>query len=335
MISWFQDLRYALRQLRKSPGFTVTALLTLAMAIGANAVVFGVMNGLILRPLQVPNPESLYSIGRAGDQDTSQSYPDYLDLRQRNRGFEDLAAYSIPQVRLDAGDGPVATWGVETTGNYFDALGIHRFLGRFFHDSDEHGPNSAPYIVLSYAYWHTQFQDDRSVLGRVIEVNKHPFTIIGVAPPEFRGTLVFYSPNFSVPFINKEQVEGAADLNDRGSRGLMQVMGHLKPGVTPAQAVANLNSISAFLDKTYPHDEQQTSFSLGRPSLLGNEMARPIEAFIAGLMLLAALILLAACANLGTLFQRELQIDPANLPFVSPSDPIERASFVTCSPRHF
>jgi hypothetical protein len=134
MSSWLQDLRYALRQLRKSPGFTFTAALTLSMAIGANAVVFSVMNGLILRPLEIPRPNNLYAIERAGDRDTSQSYPDYLDLRQRNRSFEDLAGYSIPQVGLDTGDGPIATWGVEATGNYFErerySARAHRSDGR-------------------------------------------------------------------------------------------------------------------------------------------------------------------------------------------------------------
>jgi hypothetical protein len=97
MITWFQDLRYALRQLRKSPGFTVTAVLTLATAIGANAVVFSVINGLILRPLNVPDAQSLYTLERASDKDTSQSYPDYLDLRDRNHGFDGLTAYAISQ----------------------------------------------------------------------------------------------------------------------------------------------------------------------------------------------------------------------------------------------
>jgi predicted permease len=302
MVSWFQDLRYAFRQLRKSPVFTITAAATLAMGIGANSIVFSVLNGLILKPLHIPQSESLYTIERASDKDTSQSYPDYLDLRLRNRSFNGLAAYSIPQARLDTGEGPIATWGVEATGNYFDVLGIRPYWGRFFHGSDEHGPNSAPYMVLSYAYWHTQFHDDKSVLGRVIQVNKHPFIIIGVAPPDFRGTLVFFSPNFFVPLVDKEQVEGATDLSDRGGRGLIQVIGHLKPGVTPAQAIADLDSIGSWLEKAYPRDESQTSYALGRPSLLGDQTARPIEAFIAGLMLLAALILLAACANLGSLF---------------------------------
>ena len=302
MWTLFPDLRFALRVLRKSPSFSMTAVLTLAMAIGANTVVFSVLNGLILRPLDVSRPDSLYVIQRGSDKNTSQSYPDYLDLRERNSSFEDLAAYSIPQVGLDTGDGPSAVWGVEASGNYFDALGIQPYLGRFFHSSDEHGPNSAPYIVLSYAYWHSHFGDDRGVLGRTVQLNKHPFTVIGVAPPGFRGTLVIYSPNFFVPMVNEEQIDGTSDLKDRGSRGLLMVMGHLKARVAPAQAVAELNSIGLYLEKTYPKDESQMNFSLGRPGLLGDQFGRPMQAFMAGLMVLAGLILLAACANLGSLF---------------------------------
>ena len=302
MTALSQDLRFTFRQLRKSPGFTITAILTLALAIGANAVVFSVMNGLILRPLNVPQAQSLYSIGRASEKDTSQSYPDYLDLRDRNHSFDGLAAYSIPQVALNTGDGPSPIWGVEASGNYFDTLGIRPYLGRFFHSSDEHGPNSAPYIVLSYAYWHNHFHDDRSVVGRTVQVNKHPFTILGVAPPEFRGTLVFFSPNFFVPLVNCEQVDGDDYLNNRGNRSVLMVMGHLKAGVTPARATSDLNSIGSYLEKTYPKEERQMSFSLARPNLLGDQYTGPFQAFFAGLMLLAGLILLAACANLGSLF---------------------------------
>src|SRR6202047_2435260 len=237
MISWFQDLRYVLRQLRRSPGFAVAAVLTLAMAIGANAVVFSVMNGLILRPLNVPEAQSLYGIERASDKDMSQSYPDYLDLRDRNRSFGDLAAFSITQVALDTGENPSLIWGVEASGNYFDALRIQPYLGRFFHASDEHGASSAPYIVLSYAYWHSHFHDDRGVVGRTVQLNKHPFTILGVAPLEFRGTLLFVFPDFWVPLVNQEQVEGTNVLNARGNRGILMVLGHLKAGASPAPAV--------------------------------------------------------------------------------------------------
>ena len=302
MTTLLQDLRFSLRQLRKSPGFTITAVLTLAMAIGANAVVFSVMNGLILRPLDLPQAQSLYGIERASDKDMSQSYPDYLDMRDRNHSFDDLAAFNIPQVGLDTGEGPSAAWGVEASGNYFDALRIKPYLGRFFHASDEHGANSAPYIVLSYAYWHSHFHDDRGVVGRIVQVNRHPFTILGVAPPEFRGTIVFVSPNFFVPMVNHEQIDGENTLDARGSRWVFMVMGHLKPGVTVAQATGDLNSIGAYLEKTYPKDERQGSFLLARPNLLGDQFGQPVRAFLAGLLSLAGLILLAACANLGSLF---------------------------------
>jgi len=277
VINWFQDLRYALRQLRKSPGFTIAAVLTLAMAIGANAVVFSVMNGLILRPLNVPQAESLYTIERASDKDTSQSYPDYLDLRDRNHSFDGLAGFGITQVAFNTGEAPSLIWGVESSSNYFDALRIQPYLGRFFHDSDDHGPNSAPYIVLSYAYWHSHFHDDHGVVGRVVQMNQHPFTILGVSPPGFRGTIVFISPNFFVPLVDHEQLDGANDLNDRASCWVFMVVGHLKPGVTLNQTTADLNSIGSYLEKTYPKDERQAGFSLGLPNLLGDQFAPAVQ----------------------------------------------------------
>ena len=193
-------------------------------------------------------------------------------------------------------------WGVEASGNYFDALQVQPYLGHFFHSSDEHGPNSAPYIVLSYDYWHSQMQDDRGVVGRVLQVNKHPFTVLGVAPPEFRGTLLFFSPQFFLPLINREQVEGLTDLNSRATHSIFMMIGHLKPGVTREQAVEDLNSIGSYLAKSYPKEERQISFLLAQPSLIGDQLGGPIRAFVAGLMLLCGLILLAACANLGSLF---------------------------------
>jgi predicted permease len=300
--SLFKDLRFAFRMLRKSPSFTAVAVVTLAVAIGANSVVFGVLNALILRPLNVPQAQSLYAIERGSDKAINHSYPDYLDLRERNRSFDDLAAYNVVSVGLDTGNNPSGAWLLEVTGNYFDALGIQPYLGRFFHGSDERGPNSAPLIVLTYAYWHSHFQDDRGVVGRTVQLNRLPFTILGVAPPEFRGTLSFVFPDFWVPIVNQEQVEGVNVLNERGNRGILMILGHLKAGVTPSQAVADLNSVGAYLEKTYPKDDGQMTFSLTRPGLTGDWLGGPLRAFLTGLMLLAGLILLAACANLGSLF---------------------------------
>jgi hypothetical protein len=278
-----KDVRFSLHLLRKSPGFTITAILTLALAIGANAVVFGVLNALILRPLNVPQAESLYAIGRGSDNSISepyQSYPDYLELRDRNRSFDGLAIYNITEAGLDPGKNPSRAWLYEVSGNYFDVLGIQPYLGRFSHASDEHGPNSAPYIVLTYAYWHSHFQDDRGAVGRTVQINKHPFTIIGVTPPEFRGTLLFFSPDFFVPIVNQEQVDGWNGLDARGSRWVLQTMGHLKAGVTPAQAVADLNSIGSYLEKSYPKDDSQMNFSVARPSLVGDFLGRAIREFV-------------------------------------------------------
>ncbi len=297
-----QDVRFSLRVLRRSSGFTAVAVVTLAVAIGANAVVFAALNALILRPLNVPGPQSLYAIERASDKAGYLSYPDYLDLRNRNRSFDSLAAYNITQAGLDTGQNPSRVWLYEVSGNYFDALGIQPYLGRLIHQADEHGPNSFPCIVLSYAYWHSNFGDDRGVVGRVVQLNTHPFTIVGVTPPGFYGTLVFFSPAFFVPIVNQEQVDGAAFLNDRGNRWIFEAIGHLNAGVTRAQAIADLNSIGSYLEKTYPQDEGPMSFALARPSLYGDYAGGPTRAFISGLMLLAGLILLAACANLGSLF---------------------------------
>jgi predicted permease len=295
-----QDVRFAIRVLRKSPGFTIAAIVTLALAIGANAVVFGVLNGLILRPLNVPQPENLYG-SEYGDGSGWQSYPNYIDLRDRNRSFEHLAAFNFAFVGLDTGKDPIVASGFATSGNYFDVLRIQPYLGRLFHSSDEHGPNSAPYLVLSYPYWHSRFQDDRGVIGRTVQLNKHPFTIIGVAPPEFRGSLLFISPDFFMPIVNQQQADAAFELNARGTyNGIFEVFGHLKPGVTPAQAVADMNAVRAYIEKTYPKEFGHKSSTLSREGL--TSFARPVQAFVAALMLLAGLILLAACANLGSLF---------------------------------
>lgn len=302
MQTLWQDLRYAARMLTKSPGFLAVAVLTLAMAIGANAVVFSVLNALILHPLRVPNADTLWAIQHGNEDSLYESYPDYLDLRDRNRSFEGLAAFSIDEAAVDTGDNASRIWLAEVSGNYFDLLGVQPYLGRVFHPSDERGPNSAPYIVLGYSFWHAHFQDDRNVVGRIIQLSKHPFTVVGVAPPEFHGSLVFFDADLFVPIVNAKQLSGGNDLNARGSRWVFMTLGRLKPGVTRARAIADLNSIGSYLEKTYPKEDTQRTFTLARPSLYGDYLGRPMLAFMNALMLLAALILLAACANLGAVF---------------------------------
>ena len=295
-----RDVRLALRVLRKSPGFLVASVFTLALAIGANAVVFGIMNGLILRPLNLPQAENLVGT-HYGDGSGFQSYANYLDLHEHNHSFEDTAAFNMVFVGLDKGNDPAAASGFSVTGNYFDVLRIHPYLGRFFHASDEHGANSAPYLVLTYAYWHSRFQDDRAVVGRVVQLDRHPYTIVGVAQPGFQGTLLFVAPDFFMPIVNQEQVAPEGSLTARGSiHSIFETFGRLKPGVTVAQATDDVNAIGARLAKAYPTEVSHQATSLTRPGLTA--FSGPVHGFVAGLMLLAGLILLAACANLGALF---------------------------------
>jgi predicted permease len=294
------DIKIALRQLVKSPGFAITAIITLALGIGANAVVFSVLNAIILRPLNVPNAGNLYMVQRAHG--PSQSYPDYLDLRDRNRSFSSLIAVEIMgPAGVDTGGNPDTAWPYLTSGNYFDSLQVQPYIGRFFHASDEKGMNSAPYVVLSYDYWRTHFQSNRNVIGQPIDINKHPFTIVGVAPPGFRGTELFFAPAFWIPIVESPVLQGGDHLKYRGNHSPW-VMGRLRPGVTPQQATADLNGIGAWLSKTYPGDDEGIYFTLAKPGLVGDFLGGPARAFMAGLMLLAGLILLAACANLGSLF---------------------------------
>lgn len=288
----------------KSPGFTLTAVVTLALGIGANAVVFSVLNAVVLRPVNLPDAGNLYMVQRAFERGStpSQSYPDYLDLRDKNHTFSNLLAFNIlGPVGVDAGGNPSTAWPYLASGNYFDSLGVQPYLGRFYHASDEKGYNSAPYVVLSYAFWHSYFHDDRNVVGRTLQINKHPMTIMGVAPKSFRGTELFFAPAMWIPIVEMPLVQGTNNLQYRGNHSSMLV-GRLKPGVTPQEATADLNTLASSLSKTYPRDDDGLKLSLAHPGLMGDMLGGPAKAFMGGLMLLAGLILLAACANLGSLF---------------------------------
>ncbi len=294
------DLKLAFRQLLKSPGFALTAIATLALGIGANAVVFSVLNALVLRPVNLPNSQNLYMVQR--NSYPSESYLDYLDLRDRNQTFESLTATEIiGAVGVKSGGNPTTVWPCLASGNYFDTLGVRPYLGRFFNAADEKGVDSAPFVVLSYAFWHTYFHGDAGVVGRNVEINKHSFTILGVAQPEFRGTELFFAPAFWIPLVEQPSVMGSNQLKYRGNHSPW-VIGHLKPGVTVSQATADLNSVARWLAKTYPSDDEGLNFTLAHPGLVGDMLGGPARAFMSGLMLLAGLILLAACANLGSLF---------------------------------
>ena len=279
------DMRLALRQLRKAPGFALTAVLTLALAIGANAIVFSILNALILRPLNVPNPETLFMLERAYGSDTapSESYPDYLDLRDRNRSFDSLVLYNIMGgVGLDTGHGnPSVVWPYTVSGNYFDALGIQPYLGRFIHASEEHGQNSVPEIVLSYALWHSHFNGDPAQWAALCRSTSIPSR----SSVLLRRTSV--APNYSsrpicgLQLSIRPKLLDWFSLEERGNHSAWAI-GHLKPGVTPASATSDLNTIANSLAKTYPKSDDGLKFSLSHPGLAGNTLGRPTRAFMLG-----------------------------------------------------
>jgi predicted permease len=297
------DVRYALRVLRKSPAFTIVTLLTLMLGIGANVVVFGVLNAVLLQPLDVNDPQNLYQLRYgpwASGRLLTTSYPAFEDFQRRNTTFSEMAAiYAYSDAVLSWRNAAMKIHGDEVSGNYFDLLGVQPKAGRFFHAADEHGPGSAPYLVLSEQLWRSAFHADRAVVGTVVEFNRHPFTVLGVAPAQFHGTERFVWPEYWMPMANEEQVKGRDYLNDRAA--LVTVIGRLKPGVTPQQAAENLNAIAAELAKEYPKTDKGVSFRLIHPGLFGDD-GDVIRGFLYSVTLLALLVLAAACANLATLF---------------------------------
>jgi predicted permease len=295
------DIRYALRVLWKSPAFTLVATLTLMLGIGANVVVFGVVNAVLLRPLDVSDPHNLYQLrlkpwtsGKA----LTTSYPAFEDYRQRNTTFIGLAGYNgFTGGRLRWGNTVKNVSGYSVTGNYFEFLGVQPQLGRLIQSADGRGPNSAPYMVLSDSLWRTAFNADPGVVGTTVRLGKDPFTVVGVAPARFHGTERFGWPDYWIPVVNDFD---AKYLQDRKGRPLT-VLARLKPGVTPERAAEDLSAIAAQLAKEYPTTDTGVPLRLVRPGLQGD--ARDvIRGFLYGVTGLTLLVLVAACANLASLF---------------------------------
>lgn len=303
MHSLLLDLRYALRTLRRSPGFALVAVLSLTMAIAANVIVFGVLDALVFHPLPVPDARRVFTIqGRDAD-DLNVSYPDFVDIRARAHALSGMAVSRIVQFGLgkDKGKGAEPLWGYEASSDYFSVLGVRPFLGRFFGPEDEHGPNSSPYAVLSYDCWRSRFGADTGVIGRTIRLNNHPYTVIGVTGPGFSGTERIFAPELWVPSVQETQFESYNWIEGRSNHGQWAIA-RLRPGVTREQADAELAGIARQLAKEYPESDHGLTLRLAQPGFLGDLMGGPMHAFLGGVMLLASLVLLAACANLGGIF---------------------------------
>jgi predicted permease len=296
-----RDVRYALRMLWKSPAFTLVALVTLMLGIGANVVVFGVIDAVLLHPLDVSDPHNLYQIRLkpwTSFKALTTSYPAFEDYRQRNTTFSDLAGYNGYSVgRLRWGDTVKSVAGHAVTGNYFDFLGVQPQLGRLIQPADDRGPNSAPYMVLSDRLWRTAFNADSGVVGTKVRLGKDPFTVVGVAPAQFHGTERFVWPDYWIPVVNHLDAEY---LQDRTAIPLT-VLARLKPGVTRERAAEDLSAVAAQLAKEYPKTDSGVPLRLVRPGLYADS-GDVIRGFLYSVTGLALLVLVAACANLASLF---------------------------------
>ena len=312
------DLLYAVRTLVRSPAFAVVAVISLALGIGANTLAFSAVHALVPKPLPIDRPAEVVFVQPIGN-GVGISFPNYRDLRDRAVTFSGLAAYRVSPMNIDSGAGggtpPARAWGYLATGNYFDMLGVTPALGRFFHANDDLRPGDAALAVLSHDYWTTHFAGDATVVGRTIRINRLPYTVVGVAPRGFRGTERFYPADAWVPMMMQAEIEIGNPWLERRMTGNTWVVGRLKPGVSPETAAANLNAIATELAREYPDADKGLRLKLAQPGFAGDALGQPVKAFTLGLLVLAALVLLVACANLASVVaargadrQRELAI---------------------------
>lgn len=302
------DLRYALRQLGRSPGFTIVAVVTLALGIGANTAIFSVVNALLLKPLPFPASEQLVAFGskskRISDVDVgigSLSYPDFFDFRERNRTFAHLALYRDQQAALTSNEGATNLRGQKTSAEFFDVLGVKPVLGRGFLREDEQaggGPGGFK-IVLSHDLWQRQFGGDKNALGRTIELNRRQYVVTGVMPAGFQYPFQNDPVEFYVTFAeDAANADGSEPQTEQRGAHSLSGIGRLRPGVSVTQAQADLVTISDNLSKQYP--ETNTNFSAAvqplRENIIGD--VRTALYVLFGAVVCVLLIANANVANL-------------------------------------
>lgn len=291
-----RDIRYTLRQLHRSPMPFAIAIASLALGIGANTVVFSFLHALILRPLPIAQPESVFFVQSRNS--FTLSFPNYRDLRDRNRTLSAMAGYRLAWMAIDVGSGAEPMWGELATGNYFDLLGLRPAVGRFFGPRDDLAPGASPYVVLSYDYWQRQFSGNPNVAGQTVRINGLPYTVLGVTPRNFYGTEVLFRPEVWIPMTMQPQIEGRSWLDQRRSSNTL-VIGRVREGLTRAQAEADLNTVAGGI-ATENSTDVRLRLLLATPGLWGDTLRGPVSAFVGGVMALAVLVLLAACANLAS-----------------------------------
>ena len=301
----WSDLRFGGRMLAKSPGFTVVAVLTLALGIGGNTMVLSWIRGVLMDPLPGVQDSSrvvaIESVMPDGEYHTS-SYPDWKDYREKNRSFSDIVGFEFigPELRLTEKAQLERIWGLIVTENYFDMLGVNPELGRFFHEEANQGPGSDPYIVLADGFWRQRFGANSRVIGQAIHIDGHPFTILGVAPAEFHGTIVGVDPQYFVPMMMQPEALPGESLTDRNPT-FVHMAGRLKPGATSEQAQAEFSTIAGNLAKEYPDSNRDVGVSVTPVWKAHYGLQDFLRSVFGFLMIATVFVLLIACVNVANL----------------------------------
>jgi predicted permease len=310
-ILW-QDLRYGARMLLKNPGFTLIAVVTLALGIGANTAIFSVVDKLLVRSLAVKEPGRLVLINSVSVNphfvSNAFSYPNFSDYRAQNRVFSDLLAFTTTQLELKTNDRIERVSGEYVSGNYFDALGVGAARGRTFLPEEDRAPGTQPVVVVSDGFWRRRFGADPNLIGRTITLNDVPLTVIGVAPPSFNGMRLEKPTEVWVPVLMHTQLAQSKFIENRKD-GFLLLMGRIKNGISPAQAEAGLDALAqqvkeantpqGVITKGLPFSERRIKFEPGGRgiSVLRKRFSSPLKL----LMAVVGLVLLIACANVAGL----------------------------------
>ncbi len=298
MDTLLQDLRYAGRQMLRSPGFTLAAVFTLALGLGGTTTIFGLINALLLRPLPVHEPQGLITIeadGENGQKIGEFSYPDYADLREGTNVLSGLTAYGLSSFSLGAGEQATVTVGATVSGNYFGVLGVQPARGRFFVPEDD-VPGAAPVAVLGWEAWQRRFGADPSVVGSVIRLNGKPVTVVGIAPRGFNGTINILGMDVWVPLAATPQLVPGNRLDTRNHMWL-QMVGRLAPGVSRERAEAALSVRARQFSSTSPPHARMRAVQAQPLRGLTGSMRTGALGVSALLLTTALLVLLIASVN--------------------------------------
>ncbi|MGA8596519.1 MAG: ABC transporter permease [Bryobacteraceae bacterium] len=301
----FQDIRFGLRQLRRSPGFSILTILCLTLGIGANAAVFSWIEGILFRPYPaVTHQEQLLALSgtaRGESEHTAISWPDLVDLQRSCTLFDAFIVTKIMGTTLSIGERAEVTTGSIVSANYFEAIGVHPILGRGFEPGEDSGRNAHPVTVISYQLWQGRFKGDRQIIGKTQRLNNVLHTIVGVAPEGFYGTFVGWAMQFWVPASMEEIFEaGGYKLEDRGARWIEAYV-RLKPGVTRVQAQQEISAAAKRLETSYPATNRGRGIKLWplwqTPFNNAGTLLPTLEIMLA----VVVFVLLIACANVGNL----------------------------------